>query len=575
MSDYVYVPRVAAESDVFTNGLIVASKNGIGDYRIGYAANSAYDIRLGLYSENNNLYFVLASNGLINDVEIYLVSPASTTLFIVTSITKLYESGYYTADSYTIVPDNTACIVFDTLSDTLNAMINPIPGPDSGVVVTANASPVYTPPSTEGVIVTAIARLLDTNQQGGTSNIGGGNGTFDDTSDVIPVSPLPDISAAQSGLVTLFKPSLAELNQLSSYLWTNITDFIENLNKLFMNPMDYLIALTIFPCNPEVGTRRAIKIGSFTTSIQMYPINSQWYEFNCGEVVINEYWGSALDYSPYTKISLFLPFIGSVQLNTDEVMGKRLGVKYRIDLLSGQCVAMVSVGGLNVQTSVLYQYTGECSVSVPLTGADWSRVYSAVIGAVGTAITGGIAAGAAGVAAGGATSALAGATAANAVGNVGQAYAAINASSRNIRGVQAMRENMQAATQLALDAGREAANAPGRVANGVRSSRIANTVNNTVGAVMSGKGAISHSGTISGSAGMLGIKVPYLLIEFPNQSLADNYKHFVGYPSNITETLGNLSGYTEVEQVIASGFGGITDVEMGELLEILKGGVYL
>lgn len=568
MSDYIQLPNV--NGSWLQRGEFLFYVNGMG-WKIGYDADIDYNVRCGVYY-NGNYNFVFCSTSAINAISIKLISPAGTESAGLSSVSFPYSEITYSPIS-TPIFDIT---VFDNITDCYEAIKFPdIPGLQSGVVVTAIASPSYTPPSIEGVIVTAIARLSDPNQQGGTSGTGGGQGTFDDTSDTIPVSPLPTISAAQTGLVTLFKPSLSELNALGSYLWTNITDFIENLNKLFMNPMDYLIALNIFPCNPSVGTQRAIKIGSWTTTITMSPILSQWYEFDCGEIVVNEYWGSALDYAPYTKLSLFLPFIGSVQLNTDEVMGKRLGVKYRIDLLSGQCVAMVSIGGLNVQTSVLYQYTGECSVSVPLTGADWSRIYSAAIGAVGTAISGGIAAGAVGAAAGGATSALMANGAAQTAINAGTAFSDINATSRNIPGVQQMRQNMLEASQMALSAGRQAASAPSRVSNGIRASRIANTVNNTVGAVMGAKGGVNHSGTISGSAGMLGIKVPYLLIEFPNQSLAENYKHFVGYPSNITTSLGSLSGYTEVEQVIPSGFGAITDSEMGELLEILKGGVYL
>lgn len=573
MADYMYVPKV---DDVYTEGTVVFSRDGIGDYKTGYVADNSYSLKLALYQSDNNLHFVYVSNIAINDIDISVVIPSSETVISISKVDSIYEGGYFADSAYTVVPSETELTVFRTLGDALESMAYPItPEPGSGVVVTVVASPIDIPPSDEGVVVHVIGTLLDPNQQGGTSVPGGGQGTFDETSNPIPVPELPTISAAQSGLVALFRPTLTDLRRLGVYLWTNITDFIENLNKLFMNPMDYMIALNILPCQPEVGERVNINIGSFTTTIDMPPVLNQWYEHNCGTVRLSEYWGSALDYAPNTKVSLMLPFIGSVTLNTDEVMGKDIGVIYHIDLLSGQCVAMVTVGLVNQTPSVMYQFTGECAVSVPLTGADWSRIYSAAIGAVGTAITGGIAAGAAGAAAGGATSALAGANAAEAASNAGLAYAMINDTSKGVRGVQQMRQDMQKATQMALQAGQQAAAQPARVANGVRSTRIANTINNTLGSVMSGKAAVNHAGTISGSAGMLGVKTPYLLIEYPNQSLAENYKHFVGYPSNMFARLGDLSGYTEVEQVIAAGLVNQTDSEMSELLEALKGGVYL
>lgn len=576
MSDYSYVPKVPSEVDVYTQGLILMSKDGIGDYKVGYVADTANDIRVGLYQSNSNLYMVFAANSVISDISIYLVNSASTTLFEINAINVPYESGYYKEDVYTIVPSFTSCTVFSSRSEALAAMIEEEPSDTSGVVITANASPIDAPVSTDGIIVTAIAKLLDPNAESGTSTTGGGQGTHDISSDVIPVTPLPAVTAANSGLVTLFRPDLSQLHDLGAYLWTNLTDFVENIQKMFSNPMDYFIAFHILPCKPDVGTPRNIKLGLWQTNVSMPPVLSQWHEHNCGVVTLPEFWGSALDYAPNTKVSIFLPFIGSVTLNTDEVMNRQIGLIYRIDLLSGQCVAMITVPGLDGQTgSVLYQYTGECGVSVPLTGADWSRIYAAGIGAVGTAITGGIGAAASGAAAGSATAALSGVQAADAVGNVGLAYSMINDTSKGVKGVVAMRDSMQQAANMALEAGKQAASAPAKVSRGVRASRIANTVNNTISGVMSGKHSVSHSGTISGSAGMLGNKTPYLLVEYPNQSLAQDYKHYVGYPSNIKATLGSLTGYTECEQIIPVRLTGLNDTELGDLLESLKSGVYL
>lgn len=577
MSDYLQVPPSYGNTlfDFYENGVNICEYAGTGHISVAYDSDNNYNVRVGVYYDVN-YYFVFMSDDVINDIDIRLVGGVPSTVASCYNILNQNSRGYYNIVSYTPTNPSFNVTVFNSLNDVLEAIGFPdTPSSDSGVVVTINASLNYSPPSTDGVIVTVIGRQLDPNQQAGTSTAGGGQGTFDNTSDTVPIPPLPTLSASGCGLVTLFRPTLSELQLLGSYLWTNINDFIENLNKLFMNPMDYIISLNILPCNPSVDSPRPISIGSVTTSISMPPVLSQWYDFNCGTINIKEYWGSALDYAPNTKISLFLPFIGSVQLNTDEVMGKILGIKYRIDLLSGQCVAMITIAENPTQVgTVYYQYTGECAVSVPLTGADWSRIYSAAIGAIGTAITGGVAAGASGAAAGGATAAMAGARASEAISMAGQNFAMLNETSKGVRGVQEMRARMLEAADVASNAARQAASAPTRVGNAIKSSRIANTINNTVGQVISGKGHISHSGTISGSAGMLGVKVPYVILEFPNQSLANDYKHFVGYPSNMSGKLSEFTGYTECEQVIPSGFNG-TDDELAELLEALKGGVYL
>ncbi len=573
MADYVVVPYSTDTQPYqqYIDGITAFTSNTINVKLVqSYFADG---LRVVRFNPGNTIYIYCASEISISTViglnaVIYEISTARYTVWTgTTSGYYRYENGFYiyrflqagwqdyTSSEY--IPEyNSEQEAIDALTG--SPVVNP------GVHVQFN--PVYVP-RFPGVHVHFAPVLIDPNAQGGTSDTGGGDGTFDETSDAIPIPGLPEISTVDTGLVTLFRPSQQEIASLGSYLWTHLNDFWENLQKLFTNPMDYFIAFNIFPVVPEVLLSRRIYIGNWGTEITMPPVANQWYEFNCGTVTLQKYWGSALDYYPNTKVQLMLPYIGSVQLNTDEVMGQQIGVKYRIDLLSGSCVAMVTVNG-----NVYYQYTGECAVSVPLTGADWSRIYSAVVGAVGTAIAGGVGAVATGSAGGAAISAIGAGKAAKAASSAGNTFARL--ASTHTRGVQAARDATVAAMQSAADAAKNAATASGTVAQGIRATRLANTINNTVGQVMGAKTSIAHSGSISGSSGMLGVRDAYLIVEYPNQSLAQNYKHFVGYPSNIYARLGTLTGYTECEQVIADGIWGTND-ELAELVESLKGGVYM
>lgn len=580
MPDYVVAPTLTIlnEANVTDNGRLIGQNSTT--YRTTRIALSegADDNRVFAFIYNGNYYIVAscytsATVGLVTsysyygDYDEYSITYAggrypafvavnqSNHANEVSFLTVLNTNGEYDGNNAAETARNLVYYIWE-----ISPYVNP------GVHVTFN--PVYIP-SFPGVHVQFNPALLDPNAQGGTSDTGGGDGTFDETSDAIPVPTLPSVSVVDTGLVTLFRPSREQIADLGAYLWTHFNDFWENLQKLFTNPMDYFIAFNIFPVNPSIGTARDIYIGNWKTTIQMPPVLSQWYDFDCGVVTVQKYWGSALDYSPNTRIQLMLPFIGSVSLNTDEVMGQQLGLKYRIDLLSGACVAMLTING-----NVYYQWTGECSVAVPLTGADWSRIYSAVMGAVGTAVAGVAGGMATASAAGSATSAIAAKSAAKSVHEVGYLARSMEAIPKGVRGAPAMRQALNDAAQISIDAAKQAASAPADVSNGIRTSKILGAINNTVGQVMGGKNMVSHSGTISGAAGMLGIRTPYLIIEYPNQSLAKDYKHFVGYPSNIYARLGTLTGYTEVEQVIPSGIWG-TDDELAELVEALKGGVYL
>lgn len=206
----------------------------------------------------------------------------------------------------------------------------------------------------------------------------GGTGDLDDTSDVIGIPELPGISAVDTGFVTLYNPSLGQLRSLSSYMWT--TNFLENIVKLVADPMDAILGLSIVPVAVPNGGEQAVRVGNVITDVTMTKAAAQYISFDCGSINMNEYWGSALDYAPNTKIQIYLPYIGYKMLDPDEVMSKTLGVIYHIDILTGACVAYVHANG-----SVLYQWEGNCACNLPVTGTNWSNIISAGVRIAGTA----------------------------------------------------------------------------------------------------------------------------------------------------------------------------------------------
>ena len=116
-----------------------------------------------------------------------------------------------------------------------------------------------------------------------------------------------------------------------------------------------------------------------------------------------------------------------------------------------------------------------------------------------------------------------------------------------------------ALTGVAISAGSMAAGLP---ALGAASAAAVSTMKET----------ISHTGSISGSAGLMGIQTPYLIVTRPRQALPLGQNSFTGYPSFITESLGSLTGYTEVEQCHLEHVPA-TGAELEEIERLLKEGV--
>lgn len=214
----------------------------------------------------------------------------------------------------------------------------------------------------------------DPYEEAGTSETGGGTGSFDLTSDSVDFPSLPTLTAVSTGLVSVYAPSLGQLNALANFLWNaNPTD-VDWWKKLVANPLDLILGLSIVPVSVPIGSAQTIKVGLVDTQVSVNKASTQFVEVDCGSIQVDEYWGSALDYSPFRRFSIYLPFIGTRTISTDDIMNKTVHVKYHVDLLSGACVAMVKCGD-----AVLYQYSGACAVSLPLTGETFTNVITSTI----------------------------------------------------------------------------------------------------------------------------------------------------------------------------------------------------
>ena len=77
--------------------------------------------------------------------------------------------------------------------------------------------------------------------------------------------------------------------------------------------------------------------------------------------------GAFLDYDPYTTISLYIPFIGIVPLQTNMVMGRQIRLYSAVDIFAGTIHYNVYVSTPKKEWSLMGTYEGKCGVEIPLT----------------------------------------------------------------------------------------------------------------------------------------------------------------------------------------------------------------
>ena len=363
----------------------------------------------------------------------------------------------------------------------------------------------------------------------------GGDGGHDIESDTISQSAIPIAAATRSGMVTAFVPDWGEIQDVADALLD--PNIFQILAANVVKFSDVIIGLSVFPCaipatDDDVVTANCLGV-NIGTGVRAHIADNQYVEIPCGSLDIEEFWGNCMDYNPYTKISIFLPFCGMYDLDADEVMGKTLDVSYRVDIFSGACLATIKING-----SVFYQFSGQCSAQIPISSVSFDNFLSSMLQIGVATATGAGAVGAAGAAVSQAKGEF----------SIAKQKGAISASKNVVESVDNYNKVKEESGEALADA--------------------------TVGAVVGSKGFYSHAGAMSGSPGFLGVRTPFLIIKRPEQMIPGMYGKFHGFPTYTKATLSDLVGYTEVSDIRLN----IPEATVDEIIEceqLLKGGVVI
>lgn len=356
------------------------------------------------------------------------------------------------------------------------------------------------------------------------------------SSGIIPVPDLPGIGdpptfpsiipASGPGFIHVYNPTPAEFVAFGSWLWVTYAD--ATIDKILNNPFDGVIGAHELYATPNTSGSDNIRSAFLTCPTTAALVPNRYSEIDCGTVIVPEFYGNYLDYSPYSQAYIYLPFIGINEVSIDDIVGHAVKIIYRVDSYSGSCIAMIFVAKDGYQ-NLCYQFAGSCSVEVPMAGGSQAAIKAgemqaeayARAGIANAALSGAAAIGS-GLAAGGVAGGLLGGL--SMLGGVAGAW---YSGQRN------------------LDA-----------------ARIAN------------KSSVQHSGQFGASHGAMGKKEPFIIIRNPIQVKVTNYNEDYGYPAHKRVIIGGCSGYLRVREVnVISAHA--TDEEKMAIEAALKNGVYV
>jgi hypothetical protein len=229
----------------------------------------------------------------------------------------------------------------------------------------------------------------------GTNADGDGDGRYDPNNPPDP-SMFDDSEGigfdGNAVLTKTYSVSAATLQNVGQKLWTQ--SYFDVL-KIQNNPIENIISVKGFPFETS-GTAETIKVGDVSFGINGDKIASV-VKKTIGTCKYTGHFGNYLDLSPYTLLKINLPYIGLVQLDTNDLFNSTLKVDYIIDMVTGDCMAMLTLDGIPYMN-----VNGRMGVDIPLTSSDRvqtelrtaSAAISAVGGTAGQVISGNVPSGA-------------------------------------------------------------------------------------------------------------------------------------------------------------------------------------
>lgn len=169
---------------------------------------------------------------------------------------------------------------------------------------------------------------------------------------------------------TIYEPTNANMKTINDTIFINAGD------SNTVNVLQYFSSYKKFYCKIPVAGYKQLKGGRYDFGQQAPYVKEHTIVVDCGSVEIAEHYQSLLDYSPFSRLTIYLPFIGFQELDDKLVVGHTLKVQYVVDVLSGRCLAQLYVDSTELK-SCIAEYGGTIAADEMFGGDSGYNYYGA------------------------------------------------------------------------------------------------------------------------------------------------------------------------------------------------------
>lgn len=181
----------------------------------------------------------------------------------------------------------------------------------------------------------------------------------------------PPVVNEDFGFCNVYNPTLAELAEVSKKRFYQGSG--QTTSYVDMSQFIYRVYKTYLEI-PVADDRETVKLANYDTQVLSDVVAETPIDVDCGTVTLEEVFENVIDYSPFTTLDIYLPFIGIQRLDIDVVRNKAIHLVYTFDVLSAKCLAK-----LLYNNEVLYQFAGSIADDIPYVATNTGDYNSNVI----------------------------------------------------------------------------------------------------------------------------------------------------------------------------------------------------
>lgn len=160
------------------------------------------------------------------------------------------------------------------------------------------------------------------------------------------------------GLITLYKPTSDNLKQLSTKLFYKYNVFENNYELVDLSK--YILNFISLPLDIPVINNKELTLNGIKTGLNIDYIDNNIYLIDFGTVLINGFYNNSIDFNN-CEVILYLPFISNINLDVYKVMNKTIKLLYKVDLFTGNFIAMIT----DENNILIDSQSGNMSIKIP------------------------------------------------------------------------------------------------------------------------------------------------------------------------------------------------------------------